>query len=328
MREKLLQSWEVQVRWNLYLGAGKTTLLNILAGRIGAGKLSGEILLSGKKRNKSNWAKKCAYVEQDDFLNPHLTVQETIDFAAQFRLPREMSSKEKDQTVNDIIMDLGLNHCRYSRIGDQDVRGVSGGERKRASIGQELITTPEVMFLDEPTSGLDAFTAFNIISTLKDIAVKRKKIVIMTIHQPRTDIMELIDKVLLLSAGKTVWLGSAKSALEHFHVEGYRIPLNTNPSDFFIDLITIDHRNDEARKISEERVNKLTASWEKRRLYQVVQANTDNGKDKENIQFSLPFYRQCLILVERDTLLQLRNRGPLVAKFIRTVAMIVINELI
>jgi ABC-type multidrug transport system ATPase subunit len=131
------------------LGAGKTSLLNTLAGRIGAGELKGSILVDGTPRQKSTWTKQCAYVEQDDILFPALSVQETLMYSAVLRLPGSLSQKEKKAHVDDIISKLGLQTCANTRIGDEKRRGISGGERKRVSIGIELVTDPHILFLDE-----------------------------------------------------------------------------------------------------------------------------------------------------------------------------------
>ena len=145
----------------------------------------------------------------------NLSVEETLTYSAMLRLPSRISKKEKLLRVEDIIMQLGLNGCRKTPIGNSLQRGVSGGERKRVSIGIELVTQPKILFLDEPTSGLDSFNAFNIIETIKKLAVEKGKVVLMTIHQPRTDILELFDKIILLSAGKCVWFGSTPGTFDH-----------------------------------------------------------------------------------------------------------------
>ena len=160
-------------------GAGKSTLLNCLSGRLGKGDLSGEILFNGFPRDKQLWKSQCAFVEQDDVMFRNLTVQETLTYAAKLRLPSKMSRADKEKRVNAIIAELGLENCRNVRIGDSENKGISGGERKRVAIGMELVSDPDILFLDEPTSGLDAFTAINIIKTVKKIAVNQHKIVIL-----------------------------------------------------------------------------------------------------------------------------------------------------
>jgi ABC-type multidrug transport system ATPase subunit len=244
------------------LGAGKTTLLNVLAGRIGEGELSGTVRLNNKLRNPATWKTDCAYVEQDDLMFQHLTVQETITYSALLRLPNSMTRDEKHDKVNDIIMDLGLNGCRNTYVGGSSLRGISGGERKRVSVGTELVTSPDVLFLDEPTSGLDSFTAFNLIDTLKQLAVKKNKIVILTIHQPRTDILALFDRVLLLSVGKLVWNGPTSDAIQHFEALGFPLPENTNPSDHFLDIITLDQRSETLKEQSLQRITMFHNKWE------------------------------------------------------------------
>ncbi|KAL2916348.1 hypothetical protein HK105_204104 [Polyrhizophydium stewartii] len=244
-------------------GAGKSTLLNTLAGRIGPGDIGGTITVNGKPRNPATWQTECAYVEQDDLMHSTLTVEETIAYSAHLRLPSTMSRAEKAARVDQIIMDLGLNSCRATRIGDHDTRGISGGERKRVSIGIELVTNPAILFLDEPTSGLDAFTAYNVIANIKDIAKQHNKIVLMTIHQPRTDILALFDTIVLLSTGKTVWFGTTHGALDHFASLGFSLPPQTNPSDHFLDIITLDQRSDALRTESQQRIERFVEAWRK-----------------------------------------------------------------
>jgi ABC-type multidrug transport system ATPase subunit len=165
-------------------GAGKSTLLNTLAGRISNDvSLSGSILLNGRPRDKSTWKLECAYVEQDDILFTNLTVFETLMYSARLRLTDKMTRKDKTDRVNAVIAALGLEGCRDTKIGDEQNRGISGGERKRVSIGIELVVDPRILFLDEPTSGLDAFNAFNAMETLKNLAKTENKIILLTIHQ-------------------------------------------------------------------------------------------------------------------------------------------------
>lgn len=118
-------------------GAGKTTLLNILSARIShTGDLAGSVTYQGKPRDPSTWKRTIGYVEQDDAMLPRLTVRETIDYSAKLRLPDELFTKvEKLQRVQEVIEMLRLENCEGTRIGGGRERGVSGGERKRTSIG-------------------------------------------------------------------------------------------------------------------------------------------------------------------------------------------------
>jgi len=259
-------------------GAGKSTLLNCISGRLTSGTLTGKILLNGHGRKSSSWKKICCYVEQDDLMYINLTVYETLLYSAKLRLPSSVKLSEKKRIVDDIIMQLGLNGCRDTRIGDRDSRGISGGERKRVSIGIELVTNPQVLFLDEPTSGLDAFNALNVMEIIKRLAVEKQKVVLMTIHQPRTDILELMNKIILLSAGKTLFYGPLSDGLKHFSDLGYSLPDKTNPSDFFLDIITTDQRSEEKYAESLARIDTFHQSWEKKRMTVEIIANDDASK--------------------------------------------------
>eukprot|EP00158_Paraphelidium_tribonemae_P009241 Partr_v1_DN28810_c2_g1_i2_m34268 putative ATP-binding cassette, subfamily G (WHITE), member 2 len=202
-----------------------------------------------------------AYVEQDDLMYQNLTVRETLEYAAFMRLPSSYSKSEKLMRVDRIISQLGLSKCRDSRIGSPGKRGISGGERKRVSIGIELVTSPKLLFLDEPTSGLDSFTAVSIIECIKKVAEEEACAVIMTCHQPRELLMSMFDNIALMSEGKAVYFGSLVGGLDHFKSCGFTCPGNTNPSDFFLDTMTIDFRSESLRLKSVDRVQKLQTAW-------------------------------------------------------------------
>ncbi|KAL9648047.1 hypothetical protein ABK040_012101 [Willaertia magna] len=216
-------------------GAGKTSLLNILAQRVK--ETSGEITVNGTKITNS-FRSLSAFVQQDDVLMGNLTVRETLRYAALLRLPKNITWKEKMERVEGIMDELGLTKSANTKVGTPGIsKGISGGERKRLSIAIELLTQPSVLFLDEPTSGLDAATAFSVMRTIIKIA-KAGRAVILTIHQPRSNIYELFDKLLLLSRGRVAYFGNAKDATGYFSKIGYPMPKQYNPADFFIDLIT------------------------------------------------------------------------------------------
>ena len=133
-----------------------------------------------------------------------LTVREAVMFSAQLRLPQAMSMVSKQQRVELILKELGLERIVNSRIGTSETRGISGGEKKRVSIAQELVTSPSILCLDEPTSGLDSHSAQIVVECLAGLAHTDRRTVICTIHQPRSNIFQMFDKVLLLSHGEMV----------------------------------------------------------------------------------------------------------------------------
>ena len=171
-------------------GAGKTSLLNVLAGRVrtrGKVKVDGNILLDGQAISGSSLRKRIAYVMQQDILTPTQTVRESLWFSANLRLPNSYSRQDKLNMVEKMLKDLGLEKCADTYIGDDMIRGVSGGEKKRTCVGIELIMKPKLIFLDEPTSGLDSYAAHNVVMRLKDMAHHDGCNVLCTIHQPSSE---------------------------------------------------------------------------------------------------------------------------------------------
>ena len=228
-------SLELQVKYQIrLLGAGKTTLLNFLSGRDPSKNLEkhGEVLINGINRDQLNYKKYIAYVQQDDVLSQCLTVKEWLEFAARMKLHPSIDIKQR---VNMVLEGLKLEKAANTKIGGPLVKGVSGGERKRTSIGVELITDPNMIFLDEPTTGLDSFTASTIVQTLRDLASTGRTI-IWTIHQPSSEIFEIFDQLMLLSAGKTIYHNKSSFALKYFKSIGFQCPIHTNPADYFIDI--------------------------------------------------------------------------------------------
>ncbi|KAL0714323.1 hypothetical protein Bca4012_021302 [Brassica carinata] len=217
-------------------GSGKSTLIDALADRIAKESLHGAITLNGEVLESSLHKVISAYVMQDDLLFPMLTVEETLMFSAEFRLPSSLSKKKKQARVQALIDQLGLRNAATTVIGDEGHRGVSGGERRRVSIGIDIIHDPVILFLDEPTSGLDSTSAYMVVKVLQRVA-KSGSIVIMSIHQPSYRILGLLDKLLFLSRGNTVYSGSPTDLPRFFSEYGHIIPGNENKTEFALDLI-------------------------------------------------------------------------------------------
>lgn len=217
-------------------GSGKSTLIDALANRIAKGSLKGTVSLNSEHLESRLLKVISAYVMQDDLLFPMLTVEETLMFAAEFRLPRTLSKSKKKLRVQALIDQLGLRNAAKTVIGDEGHRGVSGGERRRVSIGIDIIHDPILLFLDEPTSGLDSTSAYMVVKVLQRIA-QSGSIVIMSVHQPSYRILGLLDRLLFLSRGQTVYSGSPTSLPLYFADFGHPIPENENRTEFALDRI-------------------------------------------------------------------------------------------
>ena len=223
-------------------------------------------------------------VEQDDLLYPNFSVRETIEFATKLRLSgSKYNASQKKKRVEDVIHILRLGDVQDTHIGGPLTRGVSGGERKRVSIGIELVTDPNILFLDEPTSGLDSNAALRVVDTLLDVARSQKVGVVLTIHQPSARLLYKFHKLILLAKGKHVYNGPvaggscidgllchlhgqrcvvSAGVVDYFSKIGYPCPPHENPADYFVDLMTVDLTSAAEREASEVRIKRLQDAWE------------------------------------------------------------------
>ncbi|EGG18950.1 ABC transporter G family protein [Cavenderia fasciculata] len=238
-------------------GAGKTTLLDIVAHRLPING-SGKLLLNGTSTPYNVFKKLSGYVTQSDTLSPAMTVFETLSFYAQLKMPREMSYDDKIKKVNEVLAEMGLKRCKDTLVGDDKIRGISGGERRRVTIAIELLTGPSILFVDEPTSGLDSNTSLSVMRAIRKLANSGRTI-ICTIHQPRSNIYNLFDKLLLLGDGSTIYYGETQLALDYFKNLGFYCDPSTNPADFFLDLINTQVEDDmEDLSVTMENNEKIT----------------------------------------------------------------------
>lgn len=228
-------------------GSGKSTLLDILANRKTTGIITGDVFLNQLRRSTSSpsstssssssslFNEKVGYVPQENIFIDALTVRETLYFAAELKLPQNLSPPEKTERIQDILHLLGLNQIADSIVGNEEKRGISGGQKKRLSIGVEIIHLPELIFLDEPTTGLDSMIAYEVISMIRRITDQGRTI-ICTIHQPSKHIFELFHQVIFLSQGKVIYFGKGSEMGHYFtSLPNYSFPWNIdhmNPCDY------------------------------------------------------------------------------------------------
>ena len=218
-------------------GAGKSTFVTTLAGKSYYGDTVGQILINGEERPLSDFKRVVGFVPQEDIMMRDLTVKENIWFSAQTRLPSDWSVKRKKRYRDATIEVLGLQEIRHSPIGDENTRGISGGQRKRVNIALEMVADPLVLFLDEPTSGLDSTSSMEVCTALRKIA-DIGLTVVTVLHQPRYEIFTQFHDVLLLGkGGRAVYLGPSKHALPYFEHNNFICPDKVNPPDFMMDVI-------------------------------------------------------------------------------------------
>ncbi|KAF9618031.1 hypothetical protein IFM89_039428 [Coptis chinensis] len=209
-------------------GAGKSTLLDILAARISP--TYGTLLLNSSPLNPSSFRKLSAYVPQHDASLPLLTVSETFIFAARLLIP---NTSQIPLIVNSLLADLHLSHLANTRLASS----LSGGERRRISIGLSLLHDPSILLLDEPTSGLDSASAFNVMQTLQSVATSRNRTIILSIHQPSFKILSTIDSILLLSKGTIVHHGTLSSLQSFLLTSGFTVPPQLNVLEYAMEIL-------------------------------------------------------------------------------------------
>ncbi|XP_073298614.1 ABC transporter G family member 20-like [Primulina huaijiensis] len=263
-------------------GSGKSTMIDALANRISRESLKGTISLNGEVLESKLLKVISAYVMQDDLLFPMLTVEETLMFSAEFRLPETMPRSRKRARVQVLIDQLGLRSAAKTIIGDEGHRGVSGGERRRVSIGTDIVHDPILLFLDEPTSGLDSTSAYMVVKVLQRIA-QSGSIVIMSIHQPSYRILSLLDRLIVLSRGQTVFSGSPGSIPRFFAEFGNPIPANEDKTEFALDYI----RELEGTPGRTKNLVDFNKSWQKIRDPQTIPSNGPKLSLKDAISASI-----------------------------------------
>jgi len=298
-------------------GAGKSTFVNVLMGK--TTNTGGIVAVNNIPGKIKRYKKLIGYVPQDDIVLPELTVYENILHSARIRLPRTWKDVDIKAHVESVVDCLELSHVRNSLVGSVGKPVISGGQRKRVSIGMELAAAPMAIFLDEPTSGLDATSASSIMRTLKAIA-RLGISVIVIIHQPRMEIFEMLDELILLGNGQIIYEGKGKEVQDYFHGMGYQFPEHANVGDVITDIITGNGRiYKQGGDVSKEA---LIASWASSRQsasiknrHASVQSDRASIKKTTTIQRELlkqrgaPRIKQLWLCLRRAVLQQWRTKS-------------------
>ena len=219
-------------------GSGKTTLINFLTSRSTRGSkilYDGKLLLNGATvQDLSPLKNIIGFVPQEDIVNREASIRENFEMYGKYRKIKNFKKR-----VEENISALDLNHCKDTIVGDEFRRGISGGELKRTSIGIELMSDPEILFLDEPTTGLDANTALDIVFHLRKLCNSRKMGIVAVIHQPRPEILEQFDQIIVLSDGKIIFDGTLDQIDNKLLELNYELPKFETSVDFLMKLIDI-----------------------------------------------------------------------------------------
>ena len=305
-------------------GAGKSTLLNVLNGS--SCPAAGEILVNGinihSEKNKIEGL--IGHVSQDDLLIEELTVFQNLYYNAKLCFSN-YSECQLMQTVDKVLINLGLYDIKDIQVGTPLNKKISGGQRKRLNIALELIREPAVLFLDEPTSGLSSRDSENIMDLLKDLTLKGK-LVFVVIHQPSSDIFKMFDRLLILdTGGYLIYNGDPIDSIVYFkskvhhanwsesecHVCG-----NVNPEQIFniVESLVVDEygKQTHTRKISPREWNEFYLEDKRQNKHSVKVPNFLPA-----ISLKIPNkIKQLAVFVTRDLLSKLANTQYLIITFL------------
>nr|CCA16626.1 ATPbinding Cassette (ABC) Superfamily putative [Albugo laibachii Nc14] len=249
--------------------SGKSTLLKYLSGRFQKTKnviVQGQVTYNGVPQSDltKTLSQFVAYVTQRDYHFPTLTVKETFQFAHDFCTPvskeeiyqrlssgtieenesaRAIVDHEIDLHPDLVIANLGLKHCENTVVGDEMLRGVSGGERKRVTTGEMQFGFKEASMMDEISTGLDSAATFDIVQTLQSMAQTYKKTIVIALLQPPPDVFELFDNLILLNQGKVLYQGPRAEVIRYFDDLGFRCPEHHDHADFLLDIASSEQSN-------------------------------------------------------------------------------------
>ncbi|KAK3268627.1 hypothetical protein CYMTET_22877 [Cymbomonas tetramitiformis] len=251
-------------------GSGKTTTLNLVTGVARRGEFSGTRLINGtaySSQGYCNFMESQGYVQQTDCLYERLTVRENLCYSALLRLTTLANSMaDSILRADEVMREVGLSVVAHTKVGGAATtgRGISGGQRRRLSVGIEMLRLPSVLTLDEPTSGLDSLASLQIVTLLNTLAEHGNRTVITSIHQPRSEIFQLFHNILLMEeGGRMAYLGPADTVVAFLSSVPDQ-PLKRedydNPGDFIIDVVGLDPESSELRALSAPAMSALGSS--------------------------------------------------------------------
>ncbi|EGG18886.1 ABC transporter G family protein [Cavenderia fasciculata] len=218
-------------------GCGKTSIMKALACQTHDERLSGKLLFNGKEPNPDTHHRDCIYVVQEDHHMAPFTVKETFKFSADMQMPEGTTEEQKNQRVETIMKMLGLESQADTIVGNEFLRGISGGQKKRVTIGVEFVKDANLILLDECSTGLDSTTTLDLITNIKEIVTTQNVSCIVSLLQPGSEIVRLFDFLMVLSEGQMAYFGPMNSGIDYFEELGFKLPSHHNPAEFFQEIV-------------------------------------------------------------------------------------------
>ncbi|KAF2024526.1 ABC transporter CDR4 [Setomelanomma holmii] len=341
-------------------GSGCTTFLKVISNqRYGYTKVDGKVLYGPFDSDffEKRYRGEAVYCEEDENHHPTLTVGQTLDFALETKVPGKrpagLSRKDFKEKVIDLMLKMfNIEHTRNTIVGNPFVRGISGGERKRVSIAETMITGASLMSWDNSTRGLDASTAVDYARSLRVLTNIYKTTTFVSLYQASENIYKCFDKVLVIDSGRQVYFGPAQSARAYFEGLGYlEKPRQTTP-DYLTgctdpyerefrpgmtakdvpstpdDLAEAFNKSETAARLATEMAEYHARMDEEKHIYEDFQTAVKESKrhaPKKSV-YSIPFYLQVWALAKRQFLLKWQDKfGLTVSWFTSLVIAIIIG---
>ncbi|POM69882.1 ABC Superfamily [Phytophthora palmivora] len=350
-------------------GSGKSTLLKALSGRLRTNgsrlNMSGEITYNGESHHlvSKQLPLLIAYVAQKDEHFPLLSVQETLSFAHAFCAGIESdevqrpamlrglhaghnnqqalkSALEMFENHPEVIKEqLGLQNCWNTVVGDTMVRGVSGGEKKRVTIGEMILGMQPGVFMDEISTGLDSAATFDIVNTQRTIAQTLGKTMVISLLQPPPDVFELFDDVILLNEGDVMYYGPRETVVDYFRELGLLCPPNRDIADFLLDLATPQqHTYESSTMVDSGRVKPPRLVSEYAEVFRSSDIHLDDVDVSSNYnkirgefvqsesQYQRSVWANLLTLVRRQFMLIMRDTNTLRSRIVLLLVVAVVSS--
>ncbi|KAF2203929.1 hypothetical protein GQ43DRAFT_478618 [Delitschia confertaspora ATCC 74209] len=335
-------------------GSGCTTFLKVISNqRYGYTKVDGEVLYGPFKSDffEKRYRGEAVYCEEDENHHPTLTVGQTLDFALETKVPGKRPAGLSRQEFKDKVIDLmlkmfNIEHTKNTIVGNPFVRGVSGGERKRVSIAETMITGASVISWDNSTRGLDASTAVDYARSLRVLTNIYKTTTFVSLYQASENIYNVFDKVMVIDSGRQVYFGPAKEARAYFEGLGFlEKPRQTTP-DYLTGctdpfereykagrsaddvpstpdrLVEAFNKSDIAARLNQEMTEYRGRMDEEKHVYEDFVTAVKEGKRHASAKsvYSIPFYLQLWALAKRQFLLKWQDKFNLVVSWITSIA--------
>ncbi|KAG6944491.1 hypothetical protein JG688_00017051, partial [Phytophthora aleatoria] len=331
-------------------GAGKSTFLKALAGKLHDSfkkEIGGEILYSGFKGEEIELTKLVGLVDQTDNHIPTLTVRETFKFADLCVNGRPADQHDEMRDIAALrtelfLQILGLESCADTVVGNALLRGVSGGERKRVTVGEVLVGGQSLFLCDEISTGLDSAATFDIMKALRTWCNTLGGSVVVALLQPTPEVVEQFDDILMIHEGYMVYHGPRVDILDYFKDRGFTCPPRVDPADFLIEVTSgrgqrYANGNVEVKDlpVSAEEFNNLFCQssifkktldaiskgfnehqFESAEDFKKAQSVVNLARSKDRSEFGLAFIPSTMLLLNRQKLIWLRDPPLLWGKII------------